>query len=87
MVFANSWVSRARGSQATGVWPLRWRRQFVAQKYDGSCKPGPGRPRTAAEIGLGQIQGTTPQHGRNGSAGHRPEAFELSFLRVVSRAI
>ena len=29
---------------------LRWHRQLVAQKYDGSRKRGPGRPSTAAEI-------------------------------------
>jgi transposase InsO family protein len=29
---------------------LRWHRQLIAQKYDGSRKRGPGRPRTAAEI-------------------------------------
>jgi putative transposase len=29
---------------------LRWHRQLIAQKYDGSGKRGPGRPRTAAEI-------------------------------------
>lgn len=27
---------------------LRWHRQLIAQKYDGSGKRGPGRPRTAA---------------------------------------
>jgi len=29
---------------------LRWHRQLIAQKYDGSGKRSPGRPRTAAEI-------------------------------------
>ena len=29
---------------------LRWHRRLIAQKYDGSGKRGPGRPRTAAEI-------------------------------------
>jgi putative transposase len=29
---------------------LRWYRQLVAKKYDGSALRGPGRPRTAAEI-------------------------------------
>jgi transposase len=29
---------------------LRWHRQLVAHKYDGSGKRRPGRPRTAAEI-------------------------------------
>ena len=29
---------------------LRWRQRLIAQKYDGSGKRGPGRPRTAAEI-------------------------------------
>jgi len=30
---------------------LRWHRQLIARKYDGSKKRSPGRPRTAAEIG------------------------------------
>ena len=29
---------------------LRWHRRLIAQKYDGSGKRGPGRPRTAAEV-------------------------------------
>jgi putative transposase len=29
---------------------LRWYREFVAKKYDGSKKRGPGRPRTPAEV-------------------------------------
>src|SRR5579863_2571315 len=29
---------------------LRWYRQLVAKKYDGSALRGPGRPRTGAEI-------------------------------------
>jgi hypothetical protein len=29
---------------------LRWYRQLVAQKYDGSRKRGPGRPRTGVDI-------------------------------------
>ena len=29
---------------------LRWHRKLIAEKYDGSSKRGPGRPRTAAEI-------------------------------------
>ena len=29
---------------------LRWYRKLVAQKYDGSSKRGPGRPRIAGEI-------------------------------------
>jgi len=29
---------------------LRWHRQLIAQKYDGSGKRAPGRPRTAVEI-------------------------------------
>src|ERR671913_1805524 len=29
---------------------LRWHRQLIAQKYDGSGKRSPGRPRTAGEI-------------------------------------
>src|SRR5918996_3874230 len=29
---------------------LRWHQRLIAQKYDGSGKRGPGRPRTAADI-------------------------------------
>jgi hypothetical protein len=29
---------------------LRWYRQLVAQKYDGSRRRGPGRPRTRVDI-------------------------------------
>ena len=29
---------------------LRWYRELVARKYDGSARRGPGRPRTATEI-------------------------------------
>src|SRR5688572_8454971 len=29
---------------------LRWHQRLIAQKYDGSDKRGPGRPRTVAEI-------------------------------------
>src|SRR6478736_2388282 len=29
---------------------LRWHRQLIAQKYDGSGNRGPGRPRTACEV-------------------------------------
>ena len=29
---------------------LRWYRELVAKKYDGSARRGPGRPRTAAEV-------------------------------------
>src|SRR6266702_7357149 len=29
---------------------LAWHRKLIAQKYDGSGKRGPGRPRTANEI-------------------------------------
>ena len=29
---------------------LRWHKRLIAQKYDGSAKRGPGRPRTAAEV-------------------------------------
>jgi transposase InsO family protein len=29
---------------------LRWHRQLIAQKYDGSGKRGPGRPRTTGEV-------------------------------------
>jgi hypothetical protein len=30
---------------------LRWHRQLIARKYDGSKRRSPGRPRTAPEIG------------------------------------
>ena len=29
---------------------LRWHRKLIAEKYDGSAKRGPGRPRTAARL-------------------------------------
>ncbi len=29
---------------------LAWHRKLIAEKYDGSAKRGPGRPRTANEI-------------------------------------
>src|SRR4030095_11698394 len=29
---------------------LAWQRKLIAEKYDGSAKRGPGRPRTAKEI-------------------------------------
>jgi len=29
---------------------LAWHRKLIAQKYDGSGRRGPGRPRTAAQI-------------------------------------
>jgi putative transposase len=29
---------------------LAWHRKLIAQKYDGSGKRGPGRPRTACEL-------------------------------------
>ena len=41
------------GEVATIVTPetlLAWHRKLIAQKYDGSGKRGPGRPRTAEEI-------------------------------------
>src|SRR6516225_9442089 len=41
----NRWPTRKR------FWTLlRWHRRLIAQKYDGSGKRGPGRPRTAAEV-------------------------------------
>lgn len=44
---------RGLGSVGCIVTPdtiLRWYRQLVAQKYDGSGRRGPGRPRTAEEL-------------------------------------
>ncbi len=41
------------GEVATIVTPetlLRWHRKLIAEKYDGSSKRGPGRPRTTSEI-------------------------------------
>ncbi len=49
---------KARGEVAGIVTPdtiLRWHRQLIAQKYDGSAKRGPGRPRvndTSRKLGL-----------------------------------
>src|SRR5215471_12482878 len=40
------------GEVATIVTPetlMAWHRKLIAQKYDGSGRRGPGRPRTAAE--------------------------------------
>jgi putative transposase len=42
-----------RWQVATIVTPetlLRWHRQLIAQKYDGSGNRGPGGPRTAGEV-------------------------------------
>src|SRR6266498_5049581 len=44
---------RALAEIATIVTPetlMAWHRKLIAQKYDGSEKRGPGRPRTAGEI-------------------------------------
>ena len=44
---------RVLAELATIVTPemvLRWHQRLIAQKYDGSGKRGPGRPRTAAEV-------------------------------------
>src|SRR5678815_5900665 len=44
---------RGLAAVATIVTPatlLAWHRKLIAQKYDGSGKRGPGRPRTADEI-------------------------------------
>ena len=44
---------KALGEVATLATPdtiLRWYRELVANKYDGSAKRGPGRPGTAAEV-------------------------------------
>src|SRR6266571_3663116 len=58
---------------------LAWHRKLIAQKYDGSGKRGPGRPRTAEEIealvvrlatenerwGYGRIQGALSNLGHD----------------------
>src|SRR5579862_5254431 len=36
---------------------LAWHRKLIAQKYDGSSKRSPGRPRTAGEVGFGGSNG------------------------------
>ena len=44
---------KALGSVASVATPdtiIRWYRELVAKKYDGSQRRGPGRPRTAAEV-------------------------------------
>jgi hypothetical protein len=44
---------RALSQLATIVTPgtlLAWHRKLIAQKYDGTSKRGPGRPRTASQI-------------------------------------
>src|ERR1700688_3625900 len=50
---AKSLGRRLLAEVATIVTPetlLAWHRKLIAQKYDGSGKRGPGRPRTAREI-------------------------------------
>ena len=50
---AKGLVRRLLAEVATIVTPetlLAWHRKLVAQKYDGSGKRGPGRPRTVDEI-------------------------------------
>jgi putative transposase len=45
---------RALGEVASVATPdtiLKWYRELVAKKYDGSARRGPGRPRTVTEIG------------------------------------
>src|SRR5918996_223345 len=42
---------------------LRWHQRLIAQKYDGSGKRGPGRPRTAADIE--QLVGQMAEENRN----------------------
>ncbi len=41
---------RELGTIVTPDTLLRWHRQLIARKYDGSGKRGPGRPRIMAEI-------------------------------------
>lgn len=72
---------------ATVVTPdtlLAWHRKLIAQKYDGSRKRGPGRPRTAEEIealvvrmaeenrdwGYGRIQGALSNLGHEVARSH-----------------
>jgi len=40
----------ASRNRTVGPSHSRWYRKLIAQKYDGTDKRGPGRPRTAAEI-------------------------------------
>src|SRR6266850_7392599 len=40
---------------------LRWYRELVAQKYDGSARRGPGRPRIASEWRATIRDGATPE--------------------------
>lgn len=41
---------RALASIVTAETILRWHRQLIAKKYDGTAKRGPGRPPVAREI-------------------------------------
>jgi putative transposase len=65
---------------------LAWHRRLIAQKYDGSGKRGPGRPRSAGEIqalvvrmaeqnrdwGYRRIQGALANLGTNSPAARSP---------------
>ena len=61
---------------------LRWHRQLIAQKYDGSGKRSPGRPRTAAEIEQVVVQMAQ----ENRDWGYRRIQGALSNLGPNSRA-
>ena len=84
---AKSLGRRLLAEVATIVTPetlLAWHRKLIAQKYDGSGKRGPGRPRTAGETealvvrmaeenrdwGYRRIQGRVVEYGARNCAQH-----------------
>jgi len=53
---------------------LRWYRELVAKKYDGSAKRGPGRPRIEGKIQrlIDQMAVENPQMGLHPNSGGAP---------------
>lgn len=53
---------------------LRWHRELVAKKYDGSKKRGPGRPRKTAEIErlIVEMARDNPRGGLHADEGRTP---------------
>jgi len=92
---ANAVCAPARGlgrkllaEVATIVTPetlLRWYRQLVAQKYDGSLMRGPGRPLTAFECRRGRAARSVSDHGQELLAHGRPEVMDIHAIAPVGR--
>jgi len=62
---------KALGSVASVATPdtiIRWYRELVAKKYDGSQRRGPGRPRTATEVVRLVVEMATQNHRGRGAA-------------------